>query len=106
MPKFLINGNCTASGTRDVQTDKGTGRQKAVAYACQTLGGKLDALYFGRGDQDVVAIVDMPSAGQVQALCLAIGHAGMSKTRAVPLLTVAEMDGPLAESVTYRPPSG
>jgi len=106
MPKFLIKGSYTAEGLRGVQKDKGTGRQKAVAYACETLGGKLDAIYFALGDDDCFASVDMPGAPQVAAVCLAIGVSGMCKTSTVPLLTVDEMDTLLVQTVYYRPPGG
>jgi len=106
MPKFLIKGSYTAEGLKGVQKDKGTGRQKDVAYVCETLGGKLDVIYFALGDDDVFAVVDMPGAPQVAALCLAIGASGMCKTSTVPLLTVAEMDSLLVQTVSYRPPGG
>jgi uncharacterized protein with GYD domain len=43
MPKFLITGRYTAEGLKGLQKDKATGREKAVAAACEAAGGKLDA---------------------------------------------------------------
>jgi hypothetical protein len=42
----------------------------------------------------------------VSSLCISVGASGMASTRTVPLLTVAEMDKALGESVSYRPPGG
>ena len=106
MPKFLIKGSYTAEGLKGLQKDKASGREKSVATACKSVGGKLDAVYYALGDDDVFVVVDMPSAVHVAALCVAVGASGMVSTRTVPLLTVAEMDKALGESTKYRPPGG
>jgi uncharacterized protein with GYD domain len=106
MPKFLIKATYTAEGTKGLQKDKGSGREKSIAAACEAMGGKLDALYFALGDDDVFAIVDLPSHIHVAALGVAVGASGMVETRTVSLLTVAEMDKALSEDVRYQPPGG
>ncbi|MGO8868494.1 MAG: GYD domain-containing protein [Alphaproteobacteria bacterium] len=106
MPKFLIKGSYTAAGLKGLQKDKASGREKSIAAACKALGGKLDALYYALGDDDVFAVVDMPSHVHMSSLCVAVGASGMVSTRTVPLLTVAEMDKALGEGTKYRPPGG
>ena len=106
MPKFLIKANYTAEGMKGLQKDKASGREKAIAAACKSVGGKLDAVYFALGDDDVFVIVDLPSHVQVSSLCIAVGASGMANTRTVSLLTVAEMDKALGEGLKYRPPGG
>ncbi len=106
MPKFLIKGSYTAAGLKGLQKDKASGREKSIAAACKALGGKLDALYYALGDDDVFAVVDMPSHVHMSSLCDAVGASGMVSTRTVPLLTVAEMDKALGEGTKYRPPGG
>jgi uncharacterized protein with GYD domain len=106
MPKFLIKANYTAEGMKGLQKDKASGREKAVAAACKAVGGKLDAVYYALGDDDVFVVVDVPSHVQVASLCVAVGASGMVSTRTVPLLTVAEMDKALGEDTKYRPPGG
>lgn len=106
MPKFMIAGSYTPQGMQGVKKDKASGRQKAIAAACSEMGGKLDAIYFALGEDDVYVIVDMPSVAAISSLCVAVGSSGMVKTRTVPLLTVAEMDAALDSSVKYRPPGG
>jgi len=104
MPKFLIKGSYTAEGLKGLQKDKASGREKSIAAACKSLGGKLDALYYALGDDDVLAVVDMPSHVHISSLCVAVGASGMASTRTAPLLTVAEMDKALGEGTKYRPP--
>ncbi|MFI5020963.1 MAG: GYD domain-containing protein [Alphaproteobacteria bacterium] len=106
MPKFLIKGRYTAAGLKGLQKDKASGREKSIAAACKSLGGKLDAAYYALGDDDVFVVVDMPSHVHMSSLCVAVGASGMVSTRTVPLLTVAEMDKALSEGTKYRPPGG
>jgi len=106
MPKFLIRASYTAEGMRGLQKDKASGREKSVAAACKAMGGKLDALYYALGDDDVFVVVDLPSHVHAASLCVAVGASGLVSTRTVPLLTVAEMDKALGEGVKYRPPGG
>jgi uncharacterized protein with GYD domain len=104
MPKFLIKANYTAEGMKGLKKDKASGREKAIAASCKALGGKLDAIYYALGDDDVFIVVDMPSHVHVASLGVAVGASGMGSTRTVPLLTVAEMDKALDQDTKYRPP--
>jgi len=103
MPKFLLRGSYDATGMKAVQKNKGTGGENEVAYVCKALGGTLDVMYFALGEDDVVAIVDMPGKSHVANLCAAVRARGM-KTSVLPLLTAAEMDGWCTENVNYQPP--
>lgn len=104
MPKFLIKASYTSEGMKGLQKDKASGREKAISAACKSAGGKLDAIYYALGDDDVFAVVDLPSHVHVASLCVAVGASGMANTHTVPLLTVAEMDKALVEGTKYRPP--
>jgi uncharacterized protein with GYD domain len=104
MAKFLVKGNYTAEGLKGLQKDKASGRRAAVASACESLGGKLDALYVSLGGHDVVAIVDLPSTQAVVSLSVAISSSGLARTKTTALLTVEEADQALAKSVSYRAP--
>ena len=61
MPKFMIKATYTAEGMKGLKKDTASGRQKSIAAACEAMGGKLDALYYALGDDNVFAIVDLPS---------------------------------------------
>ena len=106
MPKFMIKATYTAEGMRGLRKDKASGREKSFAAACEAAGGKLDALYYALGDDDLFAIVDLPSHIHLASLVTAVGASGMVETRTVPLLTVAETDEALGRDVSYRPPGG
>jgi len=104
MAKFLIKANYTAEGLKGLQKDKASGRRAAVASACESLGGKLDALYVSLGGHDVVAIVDLPNTQAVVALSVAASASGLVRTKTTALLTVEEADQALGKSVSYKPP--
>ena len=104
MPKYLITANYTAEGLRGLQRDKAAGRRQAVTAAIESVGGKLEAVYFALGEDDAFLIVDMPDNASVAGLGIAVSAAGLARTRTTALLTVEEVDQALAKSVNYRAP--
>ena len=70
----------------------------------QALGGKLDAIYFCLGKNDVILIVDLPDHVSAAALGSTACASGMARTRTTVLLTVAEADEALSKPVAYRAP--
>ena len=76
----------------------------AVATAAETLGGKLEAVYYTFGQDDVIVILDMPDNISAAALSLAVGASGLVHTKSTALLTVDEVDKALGKSINYRPP--
>ncbi len=67
---------------------------------------RVPRLYYALGEDNVFAIVDLPSEVQAASLGAAASASGLVETRTVSLLTVAEMDKALGEDVRYRPPGG
>ena len=68
MPKFLVEATYTAEGHKGLAKDKASGRKTAITQAVKKLGGKLDAIYFCLGENDVILIVDMPDHVSAAAL--------------------------------------
>ncbi len=61
MPKFLFKASYTSDGLKLLRKDKASGRKTAVHAAVEGLGGKLEAMYYTFGDDDVIAIVELPT---------------------------------------------
>ena len=78
MPKFLVEATYTAEGYKGLATDKASGRKAALTQAIKKLGGKLDAMYFCLGENDVILIVDMPDHLSMAALGSAACSSGMA----------------------------
>jgi uncharacterized protein with GYD domain len=104
MPKYLISGSYSAEGLRGLQKDKASGRRQAVTAAVEAAGGKVEALYYALGQDDVYVIVDMPDHASVAAVGIAASATGLVHTRATALMTVEEVDQALAKTVSYRAP--
>jgi uncharacterized protein with GYD domain len=106
MPKYLISGSYTADGLKGLQKDKASGRRRAVTAALEGIGGKLDAVYYALGEEDVYVIADLPDSATAAAVGVAVSATGLVRTRTTVLLTVEELDRALEKSVKYRPPGG
>ena len=104
MPKFLVEATYTAEGHQGLAKDKASGRKTAIAQAAKKLGGKLDAIYFCLGENDVILIVDMPDHISAAALGSAACASGMTRTKTTVLLTVDEADEALSKPMSYRAP--
>ncbi len=104
MPKYLVSGSYSAEGLRGLQKEKASGRRQAVTAAIEGVGGKVEALYFSLGKEDVYLIVDMPDNASVAALGIAVSATGLVRTRTTALMTVEEVDQALAKSINYRAP--
>ena len=46
MPKYLVRASYTAEGLKGLQKDKASGRKAAVSKVLESLGGKLECIYF------------------------------------------------------------
>jgi uncharacterized protein with GYD domain len=84
--------------------DGGTKRQAVAKSMIESLGGRLEALYFTFGDTDVLAIADLPDNTAAAAASLTLGASGMVACKTRALLTAAEIDGAVKKSVSYTPP--
>jgi uncharacterized protein with GYD domain len=104
MPKFLVEAIYTAEGHKGLAKDKPSGRKAAITQAVKKLGGKLDAIYFCLGENDVILIADMPDHVSAAALGSAACASGMTRTKTTVLLTVGEADEALSKPVAYRAP--
>jgi uncharacterized protein with GYD domain len=104
MPKFLVEATYTAEGYKGLAKDKASGRKAALTQSVRKMGGKLEAMYFCLGENDVILIVDLPDHISAAALGSAACASGMARTKTTILLTVAEADEALSKSVTYRAP--
>ena len=104
MAKYLVQASYTAEGLKGVMKDKGAGRVAAAKKAIASVGGKMDAMYWALGEDDVIVIADLPDAVSAAALGMSISATGLVRTRTTRLLTADELDSALTKTVTYRAP--
>ena len=104
MAKYLLQVSYTAEGARGVMKDGGSKRRDAAKALCESLGGKLDAIYFAFGSTDAFAIADMPDAAAMAAAALTVGGSGGASCTTAVLLTPEDLDKAAAKAPKYTPP--
>ena len=77
---------------------------------CEALGGKVIGTWYGFGDYDAVAIVEMPNAEAMSALALAMAAGGaMKSAKTTVLMTGAEAVAGMKRTAdlakAYAPPT-
>ena len=105
MPKYLVKATYTPPiGVQGLMEEGGSGRIEAVTKLCESLGGKLESLYYAFGETDAYSIVEMPDNASAVAMSLIVGAAGEATTQVIPLLTPEEVDKATKMRPSYRPP--
>lgn len=104
MAKYLLHASYSAEGSKGLLKDGGTKRVNAARALIESLGGKLETLYFAFGDADVVAIVDLPDNASAAAASLAIAGTGALNGKMTVLLTPEDIDQAARKSPSYTPP--
>ncbi|MFF3328657.1 GYD domain-containing protein [Streptomyces sp. NPDC002888] len=104
MPKFLIQATYTPEGAKGLLKEGAGGRRAAVDQVVTDLGGKVEAMYFAFGEDDIVLIIDFPDQVSMAAVSLAVKASGALHTRATPLVTLDEIDEAARRQFTFRAP--
>jgi uncharacterized protein with GYD domain len=104
MSKYLIEASYLSDGIKGLLKEGGTRRREAVDELFNSLGGKVESLYFAFGEQDVFIIGELPDNASAAALVLKVNAAGLSKCKTTVLLTAQEVDQAVKKTSVYRPP--
>ena len=107
MPRYLLRVSYTPQAWATMIKSP-QNRREAVRPAIEGLGGKLEALYFAFGKDDVVVIVDMPDNVSAAAVSIAVAAGGALKSQSTTVLMTAEEALEAmrkAGAVAYRPPA-
>jgi uncharacterized protein with GYD domain len=104
MPKYMTRVSFTTEGVKGLQKEKPTQRRAAVAKLLESAGGKLETFYFAFGQDDGIAIYDLPDNVTAAALSVAANAAGHVHLSITPLMSAEEMDEAVDKSSKYRPP--
>ena len=104
MPKYLVEARYTAEGAKGLLRDGGSGRRSAIAKTVESVGGKLETVYFAFGGVDVYMIVDLPDNIAAAAVSLVANQSGLIASKTVVLMSAEEMDQATKKTVEFRPP--
>lgn len=106
MPKYLFRVRLTVDGLKGLLKEGGSARREVVERMVQSLGGRLESMYWAFGEEDVYATVELPSNTSAAAMGLVTSAAGGVHTSTVVLLTADEIDEAVRQKVEYRTPGG
>jgi uncharacterized protein with GYD domain len=108
MPRYLSLFKYSAEGARGFLKEKAAAREAASRKAFESVGGKLEAFYWGAtGEYTGFTISELPDAPTAAALMALVGSSGaFSEFRSIELLATSEIDRALGKSMTFRPPGG
>lgn len=106
MPKYLIHGNYVGDGIQGLLTDGGTGRRAAVEALAESVGAKVESVYYAFGDTDVYVVIDAPDNVTVAAAALVASASGAVTAKTTVLLTPEEIDEAAKKTPQFRPPGG
>ncbi|MCP3822648.1 GYD domain-containing protein [Streptomyces sp. A3M-1-3] len=104
MPKYLVQASYTVDGLKGLFNEGGSSRREVVASMLDSLGGRLESMYFAFGEEDVYVVADLPSNVSAAALGLTVTATGAVRTKTVVLLTPEEIDEATGQKVQYRAP--
>ncbi len=107
MPKYLIQVAYTSDAWATQVKNPKSALDRA-ATVIESLGGKIESLYYAFGEHDLIGIIDMPSNVNAAAASLAVSAGGAVKS--MQLTPLMEMDEGVAAmkaaaAATYNPPS-
>jgi uncharacterized protein with GYD domain len=104
MPRFLSRSSYSVDGLKGLLKEGGTSRRAAVEKLVEGLGGRLEAMYYAFGEDDVLVIAEYPDNVTAAAASLTVAASGAVSVKVVVLLTPEEIDEAAKKSVDYRPP--
>src|SRR5437016_13651336 len=105
MGRYMFQASYSADGIKGVLKDGGTGRRTAVEAAVKSLGGKLEAFYYGFGETDVYVIVDGIDNAAAAAFSMGVGAAGsLSSIKTTVLMTPVHAEQAAKKTMSYRAP--
>jgi len=91
-----------------LSAQRAAGREDAARKAYESVGGKLEAIYWGAtGEYSAIVIAELPDAATGAALSALVDSGGaFSEFRTIELLTTSGIDRALGKSMMYRSPGG
>lgn len=104
MPKYMFEATYTAEGARGLLKDGGSKRKAAVKALVESVGGKLECMYYVLGDTDVLLIADLPDVAAGAALSIAVAASGGVTGKSTVLLTAEDIDAAVKKSPSYTAP--
>lgn len=102
--KYLVRGSYTPEGVRGLFKEGGSSRRAHFEQNAKALGGSVETFYYAFGEDDIIAIVDLPSEADVVALTMGISSGGAFIAKTTVLIPPEQIDQAVKKEIHYRPP--
>lgn len=106
MAKYLLQGNYVGEGIKGLMKEGGSSRRAAIRALVESVGGKLESVYYALGKTDIFVIVDLPDHATATALALTVNSSGAATVSTTVLMTPEDVDAAIKKTPTYRRPGG
>ena len=103
MPHYLFRARYSREGIQGVLKEGAESRIQVVRELFTSVGGSLESAYWAFGDDDFIAIGELPD-NAAAAAATRVAATGVGSVSTTVLLTAAEVDDAVGRSVTYRAP--
>lgn len=105
MPKYMAFVKFTPEGFKATRASGAAKRRDVNASLIQSMGGRLEAYYYGLGEWDICTITDLPDDETAAATVLTVRAGGaVSSATIMKLMTCEQVDEAFAHDPGYRPP--
>jgi uncharacterized protein with GYD domain len=106
MPKYLVEGRYTSDGLKGVAREGASRRRGDIEKTIESVGGKLETIYFAFGDADFYIIMDVPDNVSAAALSVVANGSGFVTSKIIVLMTTDEIDQAIRKTATiqFSPP--
>ena len=102
MPKYLVEGRYTSDGLKGLAREGASRRRGDIEKTIESVGGKLEAIYFAFGDADFYIILDVPDNVSAAALSVVANGSGFVTSKIIVLMTTDEMDQAIRKTTTIQ----
>ncbi len=93
MPEFVVLGNWTDQGIKDVK--KAPNRIRGTHSAVEQSGGKMQ-LYYTLGEYDFVMVIEVPNDEAIMKILIRLGSLGNVRTKTLKAWTESEGEKTIA----------
>ncbi|MCI0344515.1 MAG: GYD domain-containing protein [Chloroflexi bacterium] len=104
MAHFLFRASYSQDGLQGLLKEGAKSRVKVLTETVASVGGKLEAMYWSFGDEDVILVAELPDNSAAAALSTRVAATGVASVSTTVLLTAAEVDKARKLKAAYRPP--
>jgi len=105
MGRYLVCGRYTPEATAAVREAGYASRVEVLEGMFESLGGRLESVYFTIGDLSILGIAELPSTAAEFALDSFTWATGTIESAAIyPLFTGEEADAAIAAQLSWAPP--